>query len=233
MTLLADRKELLSFLQKNPKTTLDSLHKKSPKLYEALRFFYRGRINTARQDAGLDVDGKVNWAKRKEKLLEFLRRNPLCTIRDIRKVGLGSTAQVLYGHRLNEAKKDAGIIVSSIKSARKERRLQPKLKRIVEFLKKNPNAQLRHLRRIGLAPACLKVFKSLNGAKRAVGVIPSGWIAASEVARRRNVSRQCIGILIQKGKLSSMKIGRNTFLNIQEVHRYDRKLGRSGRFKNK
>lgn len=57
------------------------------------------------------------------------------------------------------------------------------------------------------------------------GINPSDWISQAEAARIRNVSRQAIHDLVQRGRLTSLSIGGRTLVNLDEVESFERQEG--------
>lgn len=50
---------------------------------------------------------------------------------------------------------------------------------------------------------------------------PSNWISQAKAARLRDVSRQAINNLVQKGRLSTVEIGGHTLVNREEVENFE------------
>jgi adenine/guanine phosphoribosyltransferase-like PRPP-binding protein len=104
--------EAVALLKENPALSYNDLVKlgyKNP----LLRFF---RINELRELAGVpQVPAPIGlkrlseeeWEERGKELLGFIRENPNCRIRDVKKVGLCSTLDHYYGRNLTLAKIDA------------------------------------------------------------------------------------------------------------------------------
>jgi hypothetical protein len=107
----------------------------------------------------------------KAKLLEFLRNNPKATTADVIKAGYGHILQKLYGGKINRARSEAGI------PARVGRRGLPlttweerKIK-LLEFLKRNPQATVEDLIRAGHWVTLKKFYRgSINKAKIEIGI---------------------------------------------------------------
>jgi hypothetical protein len=107
-------KSLLKYLKKYPyltKTTIIRKHKQT--LYR----LYRGRINDAKKDAGVDErylrqrKDRTEMQKNKERkaLLKYLKENPCASKRDVEKDGYKYVLDNVYNRRINDAKREAGI----------------------------------------------------------------------------------------------------------------------------
>lgn len=115
------KKRLSAYLKENPSATASDVRKAG--FGWDLGLGYDNRINDARRDAGIDI--KMIYAERrkileersktlkeeyKKKLINFLNSNPKASIYDIMDAGLGPALHLGYRSRLDDARKDAGIL---------------------------------------------------------------------------------------------------------------------------
>lgn len=112
------KQRLRTYLGEHPDAIVRDL--KVAGLMWDLYFGYEGSLDDARRDAGIDKKSAV--AKRKEKIITYLKEHPNATTRDLKETELRNAFYSVYRYRIDEARRDAGIItdgyVSGAEAAR-------------------------------------------------------------------------------------------------------------------
>ncbi len=152
------KQSLLTYLREHPYTVTSDLTRQ---MTNTLRELFDGRINDAREAAGL----KPKKELQKERLLEYLRKNPKVLKKDL-PGPLKNTVRMQYHGRITDARKAAGL-KSPGEIVREE---------LLEYLREHPLASkldlpVKHYR------ALYRVFKGRIGkARKAAGLGPKGEI---------------------------------------------------------
>lgn len=169
----------------------------------------RRNASKAYQTLGRGRRSKVTSRGRRQLLIRFLRKHPEAVARDLK--GPTKTALVLeYRNRIVEARRDAGIPPKGTKDILQR---QEKRKRLVEWVRKNPDLGIRELR------ASLPYGSSprITILRKEIGIIPDGYVLAAEKARQMGVSREWVRYLVNKGRLKYLRISRYVFIHKDEL----------------
>lgn len=210
--LIRSREEFRSYLRANPHLTTRELTQGPGRL--VLSHIYKGRVSAARKDAGLapltppGLRGRSPQDSKKE-MISFLKRNPGASALDLYKAGHQTSLLKVFGYRkISKARLSAGLAANSHTVYKREQESKRKLPELKAYLKENPSATLKDIRRAGLSSA-LSLLDLDQFRKRQ---IPKGWILASQRAREVGCSRQLMSFWIRREWIPCIRLGRQTYV---------------------
>lgn len=167
------KRGFLEYLKTKPDATSKDVRHDGfgPELYK----FYDGRINRAKRAAGIDekfirtTSGRSITESRKQKMLEYIEKNPDVTKEDVSNAGFGSELSKFYNGSINAVKKDVGI---GEEHFRKHEEISEKRKvEFLNWLKEHQKATKQDIYRAGFGVVFVKFYRDRpNEAKKAAGI---------------------------------------------------------------
>ena len=146
-------------------------------------------------------------AQRQRKLLSYIKKNPDAYWRDLATDGYGYDLRVLYGNRIRDARRDAGV-------DRKAVVLEQRRQRVLIYLQDNPKATRKDLRKAGLGSDLQIVYRGrINEARRgALDLAPDKYLTVEGAAARLGMSKGKVWNMIYNGTLSEYRAGGTVFV---------------------
>ncbi len=136
------KKRLSEYVTGNPVATTSDVRKAG--FGWDLSLGYGNRLNDAKREVGIDIERIYSERRRtlkerhKDEIISFLNDNRTATAYDIKEAGLGHALDYGYNRRLNDARRDAGILrVGYVSAAETSRMLGLSRERVSQFFYAN------------------------------------------------------------------------------------------------